>query len=239
MARRARRRQGRRRRTSRPATSRATMTARTTPGASRRGRARSTTTAGPASPGRRRSAGGAAQPMQAAIFTQEHNRYGVSVGAFAVAIGMAGPTLMQHGTAEQQERFLRPMLRGEEVWCQLFTEPEAGSDLAGISHAGRARRRRVGGRRPEGVDVDGHRQRLGHPARPHRPGRAEAQGHHLLPRRHDLARASTSGRCARSPGEPLQRGVPRRGPHPRRPGARRGARRVGRARSPRCRTSGA
>ena len=72
-------------------------------------------------------------PMQSAIFTQEHNRYGVSVGAFSVGIGMAGPTIMRHGTDGQKERFLRPMLRGDELWCQLFSEPGAGSDLAGIS----------------------------------------------------------------------------------------------------------
>ena len=51
---------------------------------------------------------------------------------FAVGIGMAGPMLIAHGTDEQKERYLRPMLRGEEVWCQLFSEPGAGSDLGGL-----------------------------------------------------------------------------------------------------------
>jgi alkylation response protein AidB-like acyl-CoA dehydrogenase len=49
-----------------------------------------------------------------------------------VALGMVAPTLMQHGTTEQQARWLGPMLRGDEIWCQLFSEPEAGSDLASL-----------------------------------------------------------------------------------------------------------
>ena len=57
----------------------------------------------------------------------------MSVGAFAVAIGMVGPTLIAHGTDQQRERFLDPMLRGDHVWCQLFSEPGAGSDLASLA----------------------------------------------------------------------------------------------------------
>lgn len=72
------------------------------------------------------------RPMEAAIFSQEQGRFGVSTGIFAVAHGMVGPTLMRHGTREQQQRYLPAMLRGEEIWCQLFSEPGAGSDLAGL-----------------------------------------------------------------------------------------------------------
>src|SRR5436853_4038211 len=46
---------------------------------------------------------------------------------------MALPTSLAHGTEWQKERFVRAMLRGDEVWCQLFSEPGAGSDLAGLT----------------------------------------------------------------------------------------------------------
>ncbi len=70
---------------------------------------------------------------EAAIFREEALRYGLPTGAFAVGVQMAGPTIIAHGTAAQKERYLAPLLRGEEVWCQLFSEPGAGSDLAGLS----------------------------------------------------------------------------------------------------------
>jgi len=72
-------------------------------------------------------------PVQQSLFNQEMNGFGVSTGVFAVAHGMVGPTLKRHGTAEQQRRFLPAMLRGDEMWCQLFSEPAAGSDLAAIA----------------------------------------------------------------------------------------------------------
>ncbi len=72
-------------------------------------------------------------PIQQMIFDQEQARFDVSAGAFAVGIGMVGPTLIAHGTEEQKKRYLEPLLRGDEVWCQLFSEPGAGSDLAGLT----------------------------------------------------------------------------------------------------------
>ena len=72
------------------------------------------------------------KPIEEAIFAEEQGKWGVSAGVFAVAHGMVAPTLMQHASREQQVRYLAPMLRGEELWCQLFSEPDAGSDLASL-----------------------------------------------------------------------------------------------------------
>ncbi len=69
---------------------------------------------------------------QQRIFNEEQSRFDVAAGVFAVGIGMAGPTIIAWGAEEQQHRFLQPMLTGEHVWCQLFSEPGAGSDLAGL-----------------------------------------------------------------------------------------------------------
>jgi alkylation response protein AidB-like acyl-CoA dehydrogenase len=63
----------------------------------------------------------------------ESRKYEIDTGVFSVGIGMVVPTLLAHGTEEQKRRYIPPMLRGDEVWCQLFSEPGAGSDLAGLT----------------------------------------------------------------------------------------------------------
>lgn len=76
--------------------------------------------------------GRAGTPMEQIIFGQEEEKYAVPTTVFNQGIGMGMPMLMQYGSKAQLERFLRPTLHGEEVWCQLFSEPAAGSDLAGL-----------------------------------------------------------------------------------------------------------
>lgn len=69
-------------------------------------------------------------PMQRIIYQQEESKYEVPGGFFEIGLGMCIPTLMTHGTKEDKERYVRPALYGEEVWCQLFSEPGGGSDVA-------------------------------------------------------------------------------------------------------------
>ena len=71
-------------------------------------------------------------PIEQVIIGQEMARAGVPGILDGIGIGMLGPTIIAHGTDEQKSRYLAPMLHGDEVWCQLFSEPAAGSDLAGI-----------------------------------------------------------------------------------------------------------
>jgi len=67
------------------------------------------------------------------VFSKIASRYVIDTGIFSVSIGMVLPTLLAHGTEEQKLRLIPPMLRGDDIWCQLFSEPGAGSDLAGLT----------------------------------------------------------------------------------------------------------
>ena len=111
--------------------------------------------------------------------------------------------------AEQQHRFVGPTLRGELAWCQMFTEPGAGSDLASLT----TRATKVDG----GWSLTGQKVwttmaqegRLGDLPGPHRPRRAQARGHRLLPARHgDAGHRHPSAARADRHGD-VQRGVPR------------------------------
>lgn len=75
--------------------------------------------------------GGRASSIEAVIFSQEEASYATPEDFFINASFM-GPTIMTYASEEVKKRFLPKMLRGEEIWCQMFSEPSAGSDLAGI-----------------------------------------------------------------------------------------------------------
>ncbi|WP_431911014.1 acyl-CoA dehydrogenase family protein [Nonomuraea jabiensis] len=65
-------------------------------------------------------------------FAAEARAFTLPTYVFSIGLGMTGPTLVDRGTDAQRERFVRPLLRGEEIWCQLFSEPGAGSDVASL-----------------------------------------------------------------------------------------------------------
>jgi len=74
-----------------------------------------------------------ADPVHQLIIDDELRRAGVSRPSNQIGIGWAGPTLVYAGTQAQKDRYLFPLLAAEEIWCQLFSEPGAGSDLANLS----------------------------------------------------------------------------------------------------------
>ncbi len=74
-----------------------------------------------------------ADPVSQLVIDEELRRAGVRRPSNQIGIGWAGPTLIHAGTEVQKERYLLPLLAAEEIWCQLFSEPGAGSDLAGLT----------------------------------------------------------------------------------------------------------
>ena len=66
------------------------------------------------------------------IWKQEESKYDLPQGVFSIGQGMAAPTLMMWANDEDKARFLPKLASGEEIWCQVFSEPAGGSDLAAL-----------------------------------------------------------------------------------------------------------
>jgi alkylation response protein AidB-like acyl-CoA dehydrogenase len=76
--------------------------------------------------------GRGATPIERVIWGQEEGVYGKLSGVFIIGHGMCGPTVMAYADEETKRRLLPPLAAGENIWCQLFSEPAGGSDLAGL-----------------------------------------------------------------------------------------------------------
>ena len=70
--------------------------------------------------------------MQQVIWNQEEGKFDAPTGPFTIGLGMCVPTVIAFGSDAHKKRFVSPALTGEEIWCQLFSEPAAGSDVAGV-----------------------------------------------------------------------------------------------------------
>lgn len=82
--------------------------------------------------------GGGRSVTESVIFRQEESRFAVPWGIYEIGLGMCIPTIIAIGAPSQAQRYAPPAIRGEEIWCQLFSEPHAGSDLAALRTSARS-----------------------------------------------------------------------------------------------------
>jgi alkylation response protein AidB-like acyl-CoA dehydrogenase len=132
--------------------------------------------------------GRGATMLQSIIYEQELERAGTAIPYTGFGIPLLGPTLIHWGTEEQKRRHLPKILTAEEIWCQGYSEPNAGSDLASVQ----TRAVEDGDYfvvNGQNLDLFGAARRLDFFAHPYRHRGAETQGHHLPARGHEDARS--------------------------------------------------
>ena len=161
-------------------------------------------------------------------FLDEEAAYEVPASheTFSVTVRLVAPTIARFGTEQQQDRFIRPFLRTEVLCCQLFSEPGAGSDLAGLgtSAVRDGDEWVVNGQK---VWSSGARfAACGRADLPHGPVGPQARGAHRLPRADGRTRRGGAPDQADERRRVLQRGLPHRRPDPRHAPARRRRRRL-------------
>ena len=108
--------------------------------------------------------GWGATPMQQAIVQDEMARVSAPPAINGLGIGFIGPTIIVHGTEAQKKRYLKKMLTAEEIWCQLYSEPNAGSDLASLKTRAEDQGDHFVVNGQEDLDLERAHRRLGHPA---------------------------------------------------------------------------
>ena len=147
-----------------------------------------------------RGGGAEAKLVQLAVFNEELDRAGAPERLNIIGEDFAGPTIIEFGTRANSSATSDRSLTGEEIWCQLFSEPEAGSDLASLRTTADQSRWRVANPGPEDLDQPRPTGRSRDPARPHRR-RTAASWDHLFPACHEQP-----GRDGPSPGAHAWRG---------------------------------
>ncbi len=125
-------------------------------------------------------------PIKQAIFLDETQR-GNAPELIAFGVSMVGPVIYTFGSKAQKERFLPRIIDLSDWWCQGFSEPGAGSDLASLRTSARCDGRRLGDLGPEDLDHDGPVRGLDFRPRPHQRAGEKAGRHLVLPGRHEDA----------------------------------------------------
>ena len=150
------------------------------------GRVFSPPKAGERPTGRRNGAGPGWSPIKLSIFLDETQR-GNAPELVAFGVSMVGPVIYTFGSKAQKQRFLPRIIDLSDWWCQGFSEPGAGSDLASLRTSAPMRRRRLGDLGPEDLDHHGAIRRLDLRPRAHQCAGEKAGGHFVLPGRHEVA----------------------------------------------------
>jgi alkylation response protein AidB-like acyl-CoA dehydrogenase len=182
-------------------------------------------------PGWPREYGGAGlSALEQVIIGEEFAKAGVPTGGpnDVFGIQMLGNTMLQWGTEEQKRHYLPRILSGEDVWCQGYSEPNAGQRPVEPRPEGTARRRPVDPQRPEDLDLGRPPRRPHLHPRPHRPRCPASQGHLVPAGRHAPARRRGAPDQDDLGRERVQRGVLHRCRHAEGRGRRRDQQRLGR-----------
>ena len=158
---------------------------------------RSRSAAGSPRAGRKAYGGADATPWRHAILSEEMWRVGEPRGSQYMNVNWIGPTIMKYGSEEQKAFHLPKISAGNVLWCQGFSEPEAGSDLVSLRTAAVRDGRRLRRERLEDLDLVRGRRRVLLPARAHRPELEAPPRHQRAARADGRARDRRCARCPR------------------------------------------